>query len=81
MVFQSIMAFHTTETVVKIDVVRKEMGDHQVQVSGLDFKFPIAALKHLNHNKELKRSRRLLSSVDDIPQPFAAIIGAAVCWL
>lgn len=69
MVFRSIMAFHTTETVVKIDMVRNEMGERQIQVSGLDFKFWIAAPKHRNHNKELKKSRQLLSSADDVPQP------------
>lgn len=51
------MAFHTTKAVVKIDVVRNEMGDHQRRVSGLDFKFQITAPEHLNHNKHLKKKQ------------------------
>lgn len=46
MVFQSVMAFHMPKIVVKIHVVRNKMGDHQIQVPGLDFKFQIAAPKH-----------------------------------
>ena len=52
MVFQSVMAFHTIKIVVQIHVVRNEMWGHQIQMSGLDFKFQIAALKHFNHIKQ-----------------------------
>lgn len=47
MVFQSVMAFHMPKIVVKIHVGRNKMGEHQIQVPGLDFKFQIAAPKHL----------------------------------
>lgn len=46
MVFQSVMAFHMPKIVVKIHAVRNKMGDHQIQVPGLDFKFQIATPKH-----------------------------------
>lgn len=50
------MDLHRTEILVKIHVVRIEMGDHQLQASGLEFKFQIAAFKHLDHNKQLKKT-------------------------
>lgn len=46
MVFQSVTAFHMPKIVVKIHVVRNKIGDHQIQVPGLDFKFQVAAPKH-----------------------------------
>ena len=81
MVFQSVMAFHVTKTVAKIPVVRNEMGDHQIQVSGLEFKFRVAAPKHFSPNKQPKKSRQPLISIGNFPQPFAAVIGTAICWV
>lgn len=54
--YQSFMDLHRTKILVKIHVVRNETGDHQLQASGLEFKFQTAALKHLDHNKQLKKT-------------------------
>lgn len=50
-----------------------------MQVSGLDFKFQIAAPKHFSHNNWKKAAATDLDGYF-FPQPFAAVPGTAVSW-